>query len=260
MAGWLQALLDTLPPLFPLIAVLGLFLHGLTARAPDPPDPQAAFRNSIADAAVREARKVYPGLNAITPANQTLKWKDPSNPTELLVATFITSETVKYYQNPDGTPRTGSAPDGDPRVWVTLAPELQDFCRRLGLPDPSGRLKQYLGLSPDAKYDHIVEMWVKSADLFRPCPDPDVTGGVCQLQSPKTPPAVKNVKDYPSFLLKLYQSQYQWPGGAPWTGLGYTYDLGSDTHIGASEYILVPNSPYTVASVQPPALYCAPGK
>jgi hypothetical protein len=229
-------------------------VHPFTARSPEvrPPDLAAEYRAAIADAAVRDDRNVYGGLISITPANNDLVWRSPDR-LELLVLTFVTSAVANQYYRPGSR---GATPDGDPRVWVTLAPELQRFCRRLGMADPTERLKEYLGLSPDNKNDEIVEIWVKRNDLFRPCPDPEVNDSVCSLKSSSLPPKVKNVPDYRLFLLNLYEQSYR-SGGAPWTGLGYTYDWANGQHgIGASEYMLVPKAEYEVQSVQPPASYC----
>src|SRR5262249_3258600 len=169
----------------------------------------------------------------------------------LLALTLVRAEIAnQFYRSADGHPRQGTTPPDTPRVWVTIAPELQRFCRRLGLKDPMERVKQYLGLSPTARYDFIVELWVDRDDLFRPCPDPEVTDSACELQSRPTPPTVKNVPDYQRYLLSLYEQSYR-SGGAPWTGLGYTYDWARGKRgIGASEFVLVPSAKYEVKSIE----------
>lgn len=142
-------------------------------------------------------------------------------------------------------------------MWVTLVPELQRFCQRLGIKDPTERLKQYLGLNPNSQNSLLVEMWVAADDLFRPCADPEVSDSACTLRSSDTPATVKNVPDYQHFLLSLYERSYR-SDGAPWTGLGYTYDWAHGDHgIGASEYMLVPDASYEVLSVRNPPNYCA---
>jgi hypothetical protein len=156
-----------------------------------------------------------------------------------------------------------------PRLWVTVAPELQRFCQRLDDQDLAERLKRYLGLKPTAANNMIVEMWVAPDDLFRPCPDPKITNSACTLKTPdppptaknilELPPSVKNIPDYWHFLLALHEQSYR-EDGAPWTGLGYTYDWAHGNRgIGASEYLIVPNVSYGIRSVQPLSSYCASG-
>lgn len=262
MRNSLHDLRDALQPVLPLAAIAWLLLHGVAARLPDAQttDPLTAFHAAIVDSAVRDDRNVYGGLVPITPDNDDLVWRAPDRK-ELLVVTFVGTDVAdQFYRSPDGTGRHGTTPKDIPRVWVTLAPELQRFCRRLGLQDPTARLKQYLGLSPNSQDDLLVEMWVARDDLFRPCPDPDVSDSVCTLRSGTTPPTVKNVPDYQHFLLSLHEQSYR-ADGAPWTGLGYTYDWAHGEHrIGASEYMLVPNANYEVRSVRLPPSYCAIGQ
>lgn len=247
----------TLPAVGSILLVAWLMFHGLTAPAivsgaADPSDP---FRAAIADAAIRDDHNVYNRLNAINANNKNLLWNS-KKPDELLVVTFVTTPVAEQYYSV-GSHQT---PGGDPRVWVTLAPELKRFCQRLGSQDPTARLKQYLGLRPDSANNQIVEMWVKKDDVFRPCPDPEVSDGVCQLRSTDPPPKVTWTSDYNRFLLHLYENSYRLPDGAPWTGLGYTYDWANGQHgIGASEYMLVPEAQYTVVSVTQPASYCTGG-
>jgi len=253
-----KTLLDALQPLLPLAGILALLVNGFTARAPehDAADPRTAFHAAIADAAVMDERNLYGGLLAVRPDNEYLKWRTPDRK-ELLVVTFVTTDVAnRFYRNPDGTGRKGATPKDIPRVWVTLAPELQRFCQRLGIADPTDRLKQYLGLSPASPNDLLVEMWVARDDLFRPCPDPEVNDSVCSLQTADPPPTVKNIPNYAQFLLALHEKSYR-ADGAPWTRLGYTYDWAYGSRgIGASEYILVPDADYEVRSVSPPATYC----
>jgi hypothetical protein len=261
MRSFLRALPDALQPLLPLAGIVWLLIHGLTARTPEleTPGSLTAFRAAIVDSAVRTERNVYGGLVPIRADNNDLVWRTPDRK-ELLVVTFVTTAAAdKFYRNADGSGRKGITPENVPRIWVTLAPELRRFCQRLGIPDPTDRLKQYLGLSPTNQNDLLVEMWVARDDLFRPCPDPEVSDSACSLQTTDPPPTVKNIPDYAHFLLSLHEKSYR-VDGAPWTGLGYTYDWAHGEHgIGASEYMLVPKAAYEVRSVQQPSSYCAGG-
>jgi len=52
-------------------------------------------------------------------------------------------------------------------------------------------------------------------------------------------------------------NDFRYRTGVPWTGLGYTYDWANPaSRVGASEYILSPNSPYQIERVVETAEYC----
>lgn len=256
---WLS---DLLQPLLMLAALSWLLVRSFSAPPPTPPAvaaPETSFQKAIARAAVRSEDHVFRRLLALRDDNPDLRWRTDEHQ-EVLVVAFVSTDTAeRYYLGPDGTPRSATTPAGQPLVWVTLVPELQRFCRRQAFPHPGERLKEYLGLPPDGDYEALVEMWVARDDLLRPCPDPETDDTACELMSTGEPPQVKNVADYRHFLLSLHERSYT-PGGAPWTGLGYTYDYAHGGYgIGASEYMLVPEAAYEVRSVSTPTAYCAPG-
>ncbi|MGH9412070.1 MAG: hypothetical protein ACRD1V_21755, partial [Vicinamibacterales bacterium] len=149
-------------------------------------------------------------------------------------------------------------------VWVTAAPQVQEFCRRFeaGHPDATSdqlalRLKQYLGLNPGWSSDVFVELWVRPADMFRPCVDPEITDSTCNLEFSNPPPVVKGIADYRRFYEDLYFEDFRTSPGVPWTGLGYTYDWGNPARReGASEFILTPGARYEIRDAIPTASYC----
>jgi hypothetical protein len=147
-------------------------------------------------------------------------------------------------------------------TWVTAAPQVQAFCQGFVKNNPNEdlnlRLKQYLGLNADWNYDVFVELWVDPADMFRPCVDPEIDDASCQLKFAEDKvPAVKNIASYPAFYKNLYFNDFRYRPGVPWTGLGYTYDWGNPASpVGASEYILRPDSTYRIERVVETAEYC----
>lgn len=205
-----------------------------------------AYRTAIKDAALRDARNVSQDLTMIDRNNINLVWnKDRS---QVLVVTWKSRDSFnRYYRNKKTTDR-----DEKNVTWVTAAPEVQKFCetffklshdkRALDL-----RLKQFLGLDPSWNYDVFVEMWVRPTDLFRPCPDPEISDSKCNLDLFDKPPFVRHIKNYNTFFKNLYYERFRSQPMAPWTGLGYTYDWGNPTSKrGASEFIMVPKAQYTL--------------
>jgi len=100
----------------------------------------------------------------------------------------------------------------------------------------------------------MLELWVAPKDLFRPCPDTEISDTVCELDFPldafHTPDLANLVRatagpDYGAFMTYpnwfANQSRYAYTPGAnpyPWTRLGYTYDWGNNSHVGLSEFVL----------------------
>lgn len=217
-------------------------------------DFTAACNRAVVDAAVAEQREVGDRLFAISPDNKALKWKDGR---VLMVSWKSQLSYESNYKN-----QTRTSPQEKYVTWVTAAPQLQSFCQDYVQNNPQGdlnlRLKQYLGLSYEGHYDVFMEMWVDPEDLFRPCVDPQIDDTICQLKFAECPvPQVKNIHDYPVFYKNLYFNDFRYRPGVPWTGLGYTYDWGNSTsRIGASEYIISPDSPYQIERIVETAEYC----
>lgn len=212
------------------------------------------YSHAVNDAAVAESGEISDRLFAINSENQALRWQD----SKVLVVTWKSQcDYKKYIEN-----ETHTSQGEKHMTWVTAAPQVQAFCQSFVRNNPNGdlnlRLKQYLGLNADWNYEVFVELWVDPADMFRPCVDPEIDDASCQLQfAADKVPAVKNIADYPAFYKNLYFNDFRSRPGVPWTGLGYTYDWGNPASpIGASEYILRPDSAYQIERVVETADYC----
>jgi len=88
--------------------------------------------------------------------------------------------------------------------------------------NPDERLKEMLGLPPNSVYSYFVELWVRPADLFRPCPDTETGDSVCSLCFPANADPTYVAWINKNRIDRYYQcdlySKYLW------TQLGYTYD------------------------------------
>ncbi|MEZ4436424.1 MAG: hypothetical protein R3F65_28830 [bacterium] len=137
------------------------------------PSLEALYQAAVDDAEEAEASEVWDGLTAIRADNDALVWDDEGR--VLMVA-------WTSYPGYDAEVGNGAYELGV-QVWVTAAPELEDFCRGVML---SGgaldlRLEQLLGLPPGNGKDRVVELWVPVEALFRPSPDPEVDDSVAEL-------------------------------------------------------------------------------
>ena len=219
---------------------------------------EARFVAAIGDAAVPKSSDIYDNLISITETEPRVTWRSEGKQ-RLLVVTWQSEEAVEKYFPPPG--RVGMTSDSEAHVvWVTVVPQVQQFCRSLGLRGPqlSRRLKQHLGLNPCRSYDRFIELWVDPRDLFRPCPDPETNDTQCNLFWQEETPRVPRIRDYRAFFRSLYESSYK-VDGAPWTRLGYTYDWSPGANkVGASEFILAPGSSYEVKATATADAYCQP--
>lgn len=100
------------------------------------------------------------------------------------------------------------------------------------------RLIQLLGLPPNSVYRYFVEFWVKPEDLFRPCPDQEITDSRCDICFPANADSAHVAWINSNRISRYYQCElnHQYP----WTQLGYTYDWNpkNKTHFGLSEFVI----------------------
>lgn len=171
-------------------------------------------------------------LIAIVKSNPTLTWKTINNEDYVLM---VSMKNANYYGTPGTTTNTGIY-----QVWVTAANEMKERIIKEKPTDTLMRLKQLLGLPPTANYKYMIEFWVKPSDLFRPCPDKEITDKRCNLCfSHNDSLNIKYVKWFDETRIQRYYAcglanQY------PWTQLGYTYDWNpkNSSHIGLCEFVI----------------------
>ena len=247
--------------LFPTLKGLGLSA-AILAAAPVYADIYDRYQRGVKDAAIVEDSEIVTTLQALTPDNPNLVWdKDKKR---ILVATWKSEDSYNKYMKP----YTQTSDNPEYGLWVTAAPQVQNFCKTIAVEDRAKpkhyankvnrRLKQYLGLNPDWNYDVFVEMWVSPDDLFRPCVDPEVTDNTCDLHFGDSNPEVKNIADYREFYEDLYFRSFRSSGGVPWTGLGYTFDWGNpESDVGGSEFITVPKAEYEIVRAVATVDYCS---
>jgi len=202
------------------------------------------YQKSIKDAIYPEAGEVYNELVPVDKQNKDLIWKTINGEDYILTVTW--KQNVSFYEKylDSAFYNTGSYP-----IWITTAPELQQRMKLEKAKDADRRLIQLLGLPPNSVYSYFVELWVKPADLFRPCPDPEITDQKCETCFPeKTDPnhiawinENRISRYYQRDLFNLY----------PWTQLGYTYDWNPNnkSHVGLSEFVIAANRKIVVRAI-----------
>ncbi|HOP40616.1 MAG TPA: hypothetical protein PLI53_06195 [Geobacteraceae bacterium] len=235
--------------------------------APAPQSIQERYSAAVADARVLRPDKIYRKLTPIVGYNGELIWENGVVGSRVLVATVI-NDNGKYYlcDIPGGCAgdtckEGGNCPTYRWDSWVTAAPEMK---KRFTFVTPSRlRVVQLLGLPPsyatpgdphEAKY--VMELWAYPADLFRPCPDSEITDTACEMNFPTDPFRILDLdnkvwateglsvpvfKTYTSWFNNRTRNVYTPTASSeayPWTRVGYTYDWGSPHHVGLSEFVL----------------------
>jgi hypothetical protein len=191
------------------------------------------YQQSIVNVMSPDSAKVCTNLVPVNHQNNNLIWKTINGDDYLLVVTW--KQNISYYKPYlDSTFfNTGGYP-----IWITTAPELKNRMKQSKTTDMNLRLKELLGLPPNSVYSYFVEFWVKPEDLFRPCPDKEITDSRCDLCFPENSDSThinwinanRIDRYYPCSLYNKY----------PWTQLGYTYDWNpkNKSHIGLSEFVI----------------------
>jgi hypothetical protein len=184
---------------------------------------------------------------------------------QIQVVLWADQRTVEHYYARE----SGTTPPDRPVVWVTLAPELQEWCASLDWSDPAPeaqaagyqRISQRLGLPPYALNDRFVLLWVEPERLLRPCADPDPARDACGAAFPDSIEVPDLTSEaYAAWFAGNVGNAYA-PSGAPWTRYGWTYDWAADAQqppYGASEFMLAPGTDYAIEAVRRAAAYCTP--
>ena len=212
-----------------LLTIISLFICSVMFGQTD----RELYKQSIVNSIYPDSSKIYEGLVHIADCNEELIRKNINNEEYILVCTW--KQSVSFYAK-DTIFNTGNWP-----LWVTTAPELKNRIKSEVVKDTNLRLIQLLGLPPGSKYSYFVEMWVRPQDLFRPCPDKEITDSKCDICFPSGTDAdhIKWINE--NRISRYYQcdlyNQY------PWGQLGYTYDWNPDnkSHVGLSEFIIGTN-------------------
>jgi len=191
------------------------------------------YKLSIINSIYPDSSEICTNLVQINDSNKTLIRKNINGEEYILVCTW--KQNISFYQK-DTVFNTGSYP-----IWVTTAPELKNRIKKESPKDVNLRLIQLLGLPPIAQYSYFVEFWVRPIDLFRPCPDKEITDSKCDLcfSEGTDPEHIKWINE--NRISRYYQCDlyYQYP----WGQLGYTYDWNpkNKSHFGLSEFIIGTN-------------------
>lgn len=228
---------------------LALFMVSAFAFAATDAELQQAYQIAIKDAEVAEASEIDSNLTPITEETPNLIWRGVGENRQVLVVTWtswsgydaMVGKTIRmnrYLQAPVRDAKGNTVMkiyEATRDIWVTVAPEIQEFCQKNFLTPETCtlRMEQLLGVPPANGKTRFVEFWVKPSDLFRPAPDPDITTRSALLDYPV------GVSDAHKKWIEDLKAVSYLENGYPWTRLGYTYDWGkTDNHVGLSEYVI----------------------
>jgi hypothetical protein len=188
--------------------------------------------------------KVYTNLVSITPQNDNLIRKRINNEDYILMVTW--KQNISFYEKYLDSTHYNT---GNHLMWVTTAPELAQRMKKEKTKNVNLRLKQLLGLPPNAVYSYFIEFWVKPQDLFRPCPDSEITDNKCDLCFSENADSLYVAWINENRVSRYYQCQID--EKYPWTQLGYTYDWNpkNKSHIGLSEFVIRENKNIIIKAI-----------
>jgi len=195
-------------------------------------EDEPLYRQSITNAMSPNSSKINYDLISISKQNTDLIWKNFNGEDYLLVVAWKSKDSIYKPYLDSNFYNTGNYP-----IWVTTSPELRQRMKHETEKDTTLRIKQLLGLPPNNSYDYFIEFWVKPEDLFRPCPDNEITDKQCELCFPDStdPTYIYWVNE--NRISRYYNCK---DDDYPWTQLGYTYDWNpkNKSHIGLSEFVI----------------------
>ena len=240
---------------------------------PDSPEILAAYTVALEDARFPSPEKISRDLTPLLESTGGLIWDSQGR---VLMSTWT---KARYFADPEKFRR------GEPfslavDTWLTAAPFVRDFCKGSGLDGAmlDLRLEQLLGLPPGGQRDVFVELWVDPTDLFRPCPDPEISDHECQVEIPvvdrdeQRPWDCRDRSQVSGRYVTVSPDHLQWMclnwrlsygsdkpfDNYPWTALGYTYDWGNpEDPRGPSEYVSFKGNEVIFHSLTPTELYCS---
>ncbi len=235
-----------------LLLILGtlLFQPGFTQeQSPEEssassPTVQGATRRenirlqNLYQKAIKHAQEIEPAKMSDRLWSVDDPWVDRKSDSLVLVVAAIPREDLPYWT--DSTVKL--APSlRDKAIWVSLSPELSMVMNNQPVFDSleaTIRIKQILGLPPQADYGHMVQFWVPISRLIRPTPDPDVHNHFSTVTFPQ-----QVDPQHREWIEFLRNTAYTSDQPFPWTQLGYTYDWGNlSSSVGVSEFVIRPNT------------------
>jgi hypothetical protein len=230
------------------------------------------YADAIADAKSPSNAKISKDLTAITASEEGLVWEGDAGASRLLV---ITTMSEYAYQNYGYQEKFESGEDytliDTALSWVTAVPMAIDYFKTLGYSAANVtnlRFAQALGLPEPSEERMVVGLYVNIADLFRPCPDPEINDHECELDFPtnhsggflafddsvkirESEACANDGCIYDDWFENRRNIVYTGANSFPWTQLGYTYDWASDApdgNIGLSEFAVKGGSVFNVVS------------
>ena len=209
------------------------------------------YRTAVEDARTATPNEISTSLIAITQPGDDprMEW---STDARVLVASLMPPAIADRFVPGTTTIAT------EELTWVTIPYDLSDHAVAFEACADSLQLRirllQLLGLPPDDGSDRIAFFYVRSQDLRRPTPDPEVDDCTASLHFPENTP-----EHYRTWFAANTDFSYNSSTPYPWTRLGYTYDWhnadrsnanSSNIHVqGLSEFIVHPGAKMEVQRV-----------
>ncbi|MFC1749220.1 hypothetical protein ACFL2V_10485 [Pseudomonadota bacterium] len=242
--------------------IVPFFVASCTSNTPKKSVPgwqnpwPAAYQKAIEDARNPEPSEVVHNLTPIRQDSRGLIWESIDGAPHVLMASLVSD--ASYYKAHVGK----SYNMGNYFAWVTAAPILRNMCGGDGFSEGNMdmRLREVLGLTPNATIKDFVQFWVKEDHLFRPAPDNEISDSTAGLNFPSGTEAWYRAWFNDLRAKQYFQSTEPENNAYPWTQLGYTYDWGSNasSEQGLSEFVIKSNADVVIEGIYGIEEYCSP--
>jgi len=190
-----------------------------------------AYHTALADAAVIEAHEVIdlPILN--DEKTSVITW---------------TNYTDSYPVGEEVTLAWGD-------VWVTLDGDVKARCQTFEQNTLNDDIQKLLGLPLKPAERYFITLEVNTADLFRPCANPDISNATrCGLNFPD-----EATIEHRAWYAGQTATAYHAPMGYPWTRLGYTYNWKEGaSEVGVPEFVIKKTATVKVIDKTATQAYC----
>lgn len=208
------------------------------------------YNQAVRNSSYTASSKIVNDLVIIGDANPALITKTMGGDKYVMCITWK-GYIVPFLDSATKQPKASIVTNPKSQIWVTVAPELKTKVKGVDSAHINMRLLQMLGLPPYATYSYFVEFWVREKDLFRPCPDKEITDNSCGLDFPADCDSLHKLWINEQRISRFFTTDTAWR--FPWTELGYTYDWnpGNYKHEGCSEFVIKNNSTVYINGIYP---------
>ena len=198
---------------------------------------EALYAAAVRDSVFAEEDELYP-LVCLTKDDSRVTWNEAGDRVLLLT----------WHKYPDSYPVGQTVTLEWGPIWTFTDVEILEryAAEPASVADWPMRLRQLIGLPPDAKHSTFSGVWVRPEDVLRPAYQTDPTANGMSVRFAEDVDAEFKAWFDGNIIWSYFDSAY------PWTRLGYTYDWsGGESEYGLTEFLVRQGAQVQVAFTEP---------